>query len=106
MPGRTTKLGMAASVYLAVFLSFALGQTGSHRPGAEWDPIHGFSDGNSYPGATTRRSSSTGSGSVWSSYQGVHTPTPGYTENPATIGGIVVSGGRRQCAGLFRMANC
>jgi hypothetical protein len=81
--------------------SLALAQT---NRGA-LDPVAGFAE--RYPGESSVRSASSGgSTSFWSSYQGVSTPTPGYSENPAMIGGIISTSSGRHCAGAFRMTRC
>jgi hypothetical protein len=95
-------VGIAASVSLVAFWSFAIGQTGSNRTGETWDPIHGFADGKS--GGTA--SSSYGQSSPWSSFQQIDIPASGPPDRPATLAGIVVSGGNRRCGGLFRMVGC
>ena len=86
----------------SMFLSLASAQTERGRR----DPIAGFAE--SYPGQSSTQSASSGGGSssFWSSYQGRHTPTPGYSENPATIGAIVSSSQGRYCGGMFRMTRC
>jgi len=91
--------GALLSVGLVLPLAFAQTERG------HWDPITGFAE--SYPGQSSTQSASRGgSNSFWSSYQGVHTPTPGYSQNPAMIGGIISSGEGRQCAGMFRIGRC
>jgi hypothetical protein len=102
MAGRTTQMAVVASVSLMAFWSFAIGQTGSSQ--TNWDPIHGFSDGS--PAGSAVSSSYGGNSSLWSAYQPVDIPTSRPDERPATLGGIVVSGGSRRCGGLFRVVNC
>ena len=94
---------------LPMFLSLAVAQTGGN-PGSnsQWDPIHGWTDGNPAR-ADSIRSSSSGSApsSLWSSYQRTNTDVYGVAgERPGTIGGIVISGGSRRCGGMFRMTEC
>jgi len=44
--------------------------------------------------------------SLGSSYPGLGSDLARPAERPGMIGGIVISGGTRRCAGLFRAADC
>jgi hypothetical protein len=94
---------------LPMFLSLAVAQTGGNpRSNSQWDPIHGWTDGNPARADSMSSSSSDGAqSSLWSSYQRTNTDVYGVPgERPGTLGGIVISGGSRRCGGMFRMTTC
>ena len=105
-PARQAKLLVLFS--LQMFLSLAVAQTGGNPGGnSQWDPIHGWTDGNPARADSNRSSSGGAPSSLWSSYQRTNTDVYGHPgERPGTIGGIVISGGSRRCGGMFRMTEC
>jgi len=107
MVGSARQVKFLVLFSLPMFLSLAAAQTGGNPGGpSQWDPIHGWTDGN--PARADRSTSgSAPQSSLWSSYQRTNTDVYGVAgERPGTIGGIVISGGSRRCGGMFRMTEC